>query len=385
MKLVTFAGKNLKRHRVRTVLTGMGIAISAIMLFSILAFNSGYDKALNEEMASSGAHMYVSMEGCPMQAASLILHGGEIPTYLDEDMLQRIGSLDGVKTVGGYLISTVILGGRADLFYGVSDGVRDIKPYWKLEGRWFESSDEQAVILGYDISKDTGKKPGNTIYIESLDREMFVAGVLEKTGNEDDGFYFLPLKTQQSIFKKSNKLTAIGVQLYDITRLQEIQLDMERMGAYVVPQADISQLVGDLVGGTKSIMLAILVIVLIVAGLGMFNTILMATFERNEEFGYLRCVGARRRDIFKLIFTETLLLSIIGLAAGLAVGYFASMGIDRWIRAFLPYVPAGKLVRPTLLTVVLTAAAVILLGLLAGIYPGYKASRVSPMEAVRNE
>jgi putative ABC transport system permease protein len=143
--------------------------------------------------------------------------------------------------------------------------------------------------------------------------------------------------------------------------------------------------VGDLVGGTKSIMLAILVIVLIVAGLGMFNTILMATFERNAEFGYLRCVGARRRDIFRLIFTETLLLSAAGLAVGLAVGYFAAMGIDQWIRGFLPYVPAGKLVRPTWLTILAAVITVMMLGALAGIYPGFKASRVSPMEAVRNE
>ncbi len=385
MNWPSFAFKNLKRHRLRTILTLLGITISTLMLFSIFAFNSGYDKALNEELESSGAHLYISMEGCPMQAASLILHGGEIPSYLQEDMLQRVEAQNGVRVAGGYLISTVITGGRADLFYGVTDGVKEIKPYWQLNGRWFDSPDEQAVILGYDLAKDNKKKPGDTIFIESLNQEFLVCGTLGKTGNEDDGFYFLPIDTQQNIFKKQYKLTAIGVQLTDITRLEEVKLGMERMGAYVVPQADISDLVGDLVGGTKSVMLSVMVIVLIVAGLGMFNTVMMATFERNEEFGYLRCVGARRRDVFRLILTETVLLSAAGLILGLALGFLSTFGIDKWIRGLLPYVPAGRLVRPTFTSVALTVVIIMLIGILAGLYPGYKASRVSPMEAVRNE
>ena len=67
-----------------------------------------------------------------------------------------------------------------------------------------------------------------------------------------------------------------------------------------------------LVGGTKALMHSILYIVLIVSTLGLLNTILMATFERQKEFGYLRCVGAGRKDILKLIFLETLILCTAG-------------------------------------------------------------------------
>ena len=61
MRLGSLALKNLKRHRVRTILTIAGIAISALTLFIILAFNNGYDKALKEDMTASGVHLYVSM------------------------------------------------------------------------------------------------------------------------------------------------------------------------------------------------------------------------------------------------------------------------------------------------------------------------------------
>ena len=198
MKLVSLAWRNLKRHRIRSVLTVLGIAVSAMTLFTILSFNSGYDRALDEEMKSSGVHLYISMEGCPMQAASLILHGGEIPTYLEQQMLEYVQAMPEVRTAGGMLISTVIAGGRADLFYGVTDEVKDLKPNWKVDGSWFKGPD--SVILGYDMARDQGKKPGDKIFIKSLDREFKVTGTLRKSGNEDDGFYFLPMETAQEIF-----------------------------------------------------------------------------------------------------------------------------------------------------------------------------------------
>jgi putative ABC transport system permease protein len=383
MRLITLAWKNLNRHRIRTLLTVLGIAVSAMTLFAILAFNSGYDEALNEEMTSSGAHLYVSMEGCPMQAASLVLHGGEIPNYLDQLLLTYAQAIPGVRAAGGMLISTVIDGGRADLFYGITDEIRELKPSWDLEGEWFEGPD--SVILGYDLATDYQKKPGETMFIDSLDREFEVTGILRKTGTEDDGFYFLPLETAQEIFLRQSQLTIIGIQLEDTSYLREVQTELESRGAYVVPATDITELITDTMGGTKSMLLVIVVIVLLVVGLFIFNTILMATFERNQEFGFLRCVGAQKRHIFGLISIETMLICAAGVILGVAAGFLLSYTIDGWIRQFLAYAPAGKLLRPDLAGILLTLGIVFAVGMLAGIYPGYRASRVSPIEAVHNE
>jgi putative ABC transport system permease protein len=383
VKLVTLAWKNLRRHRVRSVLTILGIAISALTLFSILAFNGGYDKALQEEVTASGVHLYLSMEGCPMQAASLILHGGEIPTYLDETLYREVKGLPDVRRTGGMLISTVISGNRADLFYGVTDDVKDLKTNWVLQGDWFKGPD--SVVLGYDLAKDFNKKPGDTMTINSLGRRFTVTGTLRKNGTEDDGFYFIPLETAQEIFSRPDQLTVIAVQLKDTNKLDEVKSHLERKGAYVVPASDITEVVTDMVSGTKSMMLAIVTIVLLVAGLGIFNTVLMATFERNEEFGYLRCVGAQKTHIFSLISIETLMLCGFGAVLGIGAGFGLSYVFDGWIRRFLAYAPAGKLLRPNLLDVVLTVSVVVVVGVLAGIYPGIRASRVSPMEAVHNE
>jgi putative ABC transport system permease protein len=383
VKLTTLAWKNLQRHRIRSVLTVLGIAVSAMTLFMILAFNSGYDQALKEEIKSSGVHLYLSMEGCPMQAASLILHGGEIPTYLEQQLLEDTQGLTDVENAGGMLISTVIADGRADLFYGITDEVEQLKSSWELDGSWFEGPD--SVILGYDVARDLRKKPGDTVYIKSLDREFKVTGVLRKSSNEDDGFYFLPLETAQEIFKRPRQLTAIGVQLKDPASLQKVKEELERRGAYVVPATEITDLITDLVGSTKAIMIAIVAIVLLVTGLGVFNTILMATFERNEEFGYLRCVGAQKNHIFELISIETMLLCLGGVVIGIAVGLGLAYVIDGWIKPFLPYAPAGRILRPDVMGAVLTVIVVFIMGAIAGVYPGFRAARVSPIEAVRND
>jgi putative ABC transport system permease protein len=383
MRLVTLAWKNLLRRRIRSILTVLGITISALTLFTILAFNGGYDKALQEEITSSGVHLYLSMEGCPMQAASLILHGGEIPTYLDEALFREVKGLADVRRAGGMLISTVISGNKADLFYGISDDVKDLKTNWELQGEWFKGPN--SVILGYDLARDFHKKPGDKILIESLGREFDVTGTLRKNGSEDDGFYFLPLDTAQEIFSRPNQLTVIAAQLKDTKRLNDVKSYLERRGAYVVPASDITEVVTDMIGGTESMMIAIATIVLLVAGLGIFNTVLMATFERNEEFGYLRCFGARKAHIFSLIAMETIMLCFIGAVTGIGLGFGLSYVFDGWIRGFLAYAPSGKLLRPDLLDIVLTVSVVTLMGILAGIYPGIRASRVSPMEAVHDE
>ncbi len=384
MNLPSLALKNLRRHRIRTVLTVLGIAISALALFSILSFNSGYDKSLKKEISGSGIHLFVARAGCPLQAASLIIHGGETADYLSADLIPQIKAVKGVKEAGGFLISSVLTGNKVDLVYGITDDVQKLKDKWKIKGAWFTGPD--SVILGSDVAKKAKASVGDRIHVASVNRDFTVTGILAQTGGEDDGFYFTPLATAQDIFDKKDKVTAIGIQLSDISLLQSVKTEVEQMPqAYVVPAEDMTSRVLDLVRNTKSIMFGILAIVLAVSALGVFNIVLMATFERRSEFGFLRCVGASKRSIFGLVLLESLMLGIGGLAVGVAAGYLSSAAISGWLRHFLPYAPSGKLLNTNAAVLGVTAGVILVLGLLAGAYPGYRASKVPPMEAVRNE
>lgn len=386
MTITSLAVKNLGRHKVRTLLTTLGVALAAGTLFSILSFDTGYKKSLQEEVAGTGIHLFVSTEGCPLEAASLIIRGGEIPKFMRMERLQEIKKTEGVKEAAGFLIFSLPTpdGSKVDLFYGITDDVPKLKPNWKVRGGWFQYDD--SIILGSEVARIEKRGVGDKVFIESLNKEFKVVGVLERTYGQDDGFYYLPMSVAQKHFKKEGKLTAVGVQLFDLSRLTDVKSRLESLPeVYVVPAEDMSSRILELVGGTKALMYAVLVIALIVSTLGLLNTILMAAFERQREFGYLRCVGAGRLDLVRLIVTETLLLCVAGGVSGVLIGYILSSGVESWIRGFLPYVPAGKLLRPDALITSATIAVIVTLGGLAGAYPAIRASKASPMEAMRND
>ncbi len=386
MTVASLAIKNLKRHRIRTLLTVLGVAIAAATLFSILSFDVGYRKSLHEEVSNTGIHLFVSTEGCPLEAASLIIHGGEIPKFLQMERLKEVKSVEGVKQAGGFLIFSLPTpdGSKVDLFYGISNDVPKLKPNWKIRGGWFK--DENSIILGSEVARIEKRNIGDKVYIESLNKEFNVVGILERTYGQDDGFYYLPLTAAQKYFRKEGKLTAIGVQLFDVSQLQSVKNKLETLpDVYVVPAEDMSKRILELIGGTKALMYSVLFIALFVSGLGLLNTILMATFERQKEFGYIRCVGAQPFDVMKLVLIETLAICLVGIVLGMAGGLVFSVSIEQWIRRFLPYIPAGRLLRPDAFVVLITIGATLALGIIAGLYPSYRAGKISPMEAIRNE
>lgn len=386
MTLLKFAIKNLKRHFSRTFLTVVGVAIAGATLFVILSFDAGYNTAVKEELKNSGTHLFVSTEGCPLEAASLILHGGEIPKFLPMSRLKEVKAVEGVKEAAGFLIFSLVSpsGDKIDLFYGISEEVQKLKPLWKVRGKWFH--DENSIILGSEVARVEKRNVGDKVFIESLDRDFTISGILERTYTQDDGFYYLPLEVAQRLFKKENKLTAVGVQLDDFFQIQKVKSKLEDLpDVYVVTSEQIGGEVAKLIGGTKAFMYAIVIVALVISTVSVLNTIFMATMERKREFGYIRCVGASRLDLVKLVLLETSVLCLFGWALGLISGYALSFGVENWIRGYLPYVPAGKLLRPDLWVISVSFGVTISLGLLASLFPAFKVSRVSPVEAVRYE
>src|SRR5688572_4564857 len=194
MNLFTLSLKDLRRRRARSALTVAGVALAAATLFSLLSFNNGYRLALQKEMSDSGIHMFVSTEGCPMEAASLALHGGEIPKFLPEERVPAIRSAPGVRAATSILIFSVPgEGQRVDLFYGADDEFPKLKTHWKLQGSWFTNA--QSIVLGAEAARVEKRGMGDKVFFPELDAEFTVTGVLERTGSEDDGWFYIPLKT----------------------------------------------------------------------------------------------------------------------------------------------------------------------------------------------
>ena len=118
---------------------------------------------------------------------------------------------------------------------------------------------------------------------------------------------------------------------------------------------------------------------------GVINTILMSVFERFQEIGIMKSMGAMPADVFRMIWTETVILCLLGGALGLALAFGLAKVTDLLIRRLLPYTPTGSLILIDGGLMLTTFAVVLGIGLVSGIYPAWRAARVRPLESIRSE
>ena len=153
----------------------------------------------------------------------------------------------------------------------------------------------------------------------------------------------------------------------------------------VVSLAQVKQTIMKLISTAKVMVLSIALIAILIAMVGVINTILMSVHERFQEIGILKTIGAMPGDIFKLIWIETLILCTTGGILGMVLALVLSQVTEVVIRNILPYAPSGGLVLIDMKLVLFTLVAILGIGLLSGLYPAWKAGRIRPLEAIRSE
>jgi putative ABC transport system permease protein len=393
MTLLQLSFKNLFRAKIRTLLTFASILVATIVVWNVLSLNRGYKLAVEEELVKkSGIHLYITKEGCPMEAASVIVQGGASPQFVGMgviDTIKKIKAYGKIKEILPFAILALTTpdGSRTDIFFGTTEAIQRIKPTWKLRGSWFK--DTNSIILGATIARKESREIGDKIYFEQFDREFEVVGILEPTYTQDDGTFFLDLPVLLKLFSREGKLSGIGIQLVSLEYLEEVKRELrEQLPAeyFILPSETLSKGVLTFFGSTRAIMFVMVVIGLVMCIFAIMNTFLMSILERRKEFGYLKCVGAGAGDIMRLILLETLLLVGTGTASGLGVGSLFLPVFETYIRRFLvAFVPVAKIVRPNLFLAFITIGLISGVGLLSALHPAVKAGRATPMEVIRNE
>lgn len=387
MNIFSLAAKNLLRRRVRTGLTVAGVAIAIAVLFSLLSFNAGYERQLSGELGSLGIHMLAVPKGCPYEAASLIIHGGVIPKYLSYADLEQVAKIDGIEVASPMLLHQFYKDDKPHIVYGINIGEQiALKPWWKIEGRYFNDDEPGVMIVGRSLAEKEGLKVGQVLQFGPDKVPTTIVGILERTGNQDDEFHFLPLSAVQKIFGKEGQLTTVAIKVREVSRIQEISKKLEEIpDIQVVTMTQVMGTIMNLVGSAQALLFSVIIIALFISAVGMMNTLIMSVNERTREFGMMKAVGASGGDVSRLIIIETMIITLIGCGAGLIVALLGSKLVESFVRGVIPYSPAGELISIDLSLVFVCIGFALAIGLLCSIYPALKCARLTPMEAMRSD
>jgi putative ABC transport system permease protein len=386
--VLNLAIRNLLRRPLRTGLTLLGMGISVALLGTLLSMGEGYQRGLRSELDRMGMQMMLVPLGCPYDAAARVLKGKALDVTLPESALAE-ARRDPAVAVAAPVFTAVLPrpeAGRTDLWVGIDESSRALKPWWKLTNgsSWFTGPDE--VILGAEAATTEMRKPGDRFYSPEAKKDLKVVGVLERSGTSDDSLFFVPLKTAQAMFRQPGRLTAVSIRLNDPSeiiaatdRLQQVK------GAQVVTLTEMMGTFLNLLGGARTLLLAIAIVAVAVSVLSVFNTMMAAVLERTRELGVLRAIGLSRAGSFGIMAFESSLLALVGGVAGIAVARVAGPFLEQAVRPFIPLAPEQGLPTLTLDAAVRCLVLALAVGLAAGLYPAWQASRLAPAEALRVE
>lgn len=290
---------------------------------------------------------------------------------------------------GRYVRGAWFVGGTAEFF--VNNG------YGVSTGRTFDegevSSGADVAVIGSDVADILF--PGEEAvgqYVEVKGHRFRVIGTLERRGSNlggsIDNLTAVPMGAFQARFGEKRSLN-VTIQARDpdrIGRAQDEVVALLRRARGVPPEeendfelfsnASIQETFENLSGTIAMASIGICAIALLIGGIGVMNIMLVAVTERTSEIGVRRALGARRRRILSQFVIEAILLTSVGGLLGVLLG-----GGVAWLVKILVGLPTMVPMWAVVLSM-LSAGGV---GLLFGIYPAYRASRLDPVEAMRHE
>ena len=394
--LIRLTTSSFVSYRMRSFLTGLGIAIGITAVILLTSIGEGLHQFVLSEFSQFGTNLIAIQPGKTQTQGGNVGIFGSVKTISIEDAqaLRHLPNVEYVNTsvtgnaevrFEGKTRRTTVFGAGHDLPHVLVSKV--------MLGSFLPDDDPTAaramVVLGSKVQQElfAGQNPlGN--YLRIGGQRYRVVGVMEPKGQmlgfDLDDTVFIPAARALELFNRPG-LMEIQLSYKANVELQSVvnsitALLKERHGREdftLIPQEKALEVLGSVLDVITFAVGALGGISLLVGGVGILTIMTMAVSERTAEIGLLRALGAREGQVLTLFLGEAMLLSALGGLAGLALG----VGIAQGLHWLFPAMPVHT---PWLFALVAELSAVSI-GLVAGVAPARRAARLDPVEALHAE
>jgi len=394
----------LKTNRLRTALSALGIIIGIGSVITLMTLGRASQQSITQRIQSLGANLLTISPGSQEMMHGFLRtssSGGTTLSLNDADAIaksQRITTIDKVAAV--YSSNTqASFGANNDSIQttGVTENYFDLRNIELNQGRLITKQDnllvrKSAVVssgVTEDLLEGVSNPIGETIRLNG--NTFTVVGVTESASGfgQSSNVIYIPLSTAQNILFGVNHVTSIYVGAINENIMVEAEnqlgfLMLELHGLNtpddadfsIASQGDILETINEVTQTFTTLLTGIAAISLVVGGIGIMNIMLVTVTERTREIGIRKALGAKRKVIIVQFLIESVLLTIAGGAVGVLLGLSISALLTNMM----------SLPRTISLNSIGIAVGVsCIIGIVFGIYPARKASKLQPIEALRYE
>ena len=397
----------LRGSILRTALSTLGVVMGAGSLAAVLSLADGGERLARQQVEREGLQMIQLRPQTDRVVDGLRVPIDRYPTFGVADALALAAAVDAasgvVLTMEGN--GSVETSGQRDRLARIV-GQFELRPTVTAdqpvaEGRPLSEAETHqgapvAVINGRlaDALRATGSaggRVGESVTVGGM--ALRVVGVRAPIPNERFFAVVVPFAVaERAIHAGTASAPALAVQAPDVDHVQVERAAIERFatgraawqGRYTITAYGLDRLqqVAQGMRVFRMLMGAFTGISLFVGGIGIANVLLSSILERTREIGVRKAAGARRRDIFLQFLVESSTISVLGAAAGAALGVAGAFAVTAVIRL---RTQAPLYAAVTWQTLAITALSAIVVGLVAGIYPALRASRLTVIDAIQRE
>ncbi len=396
------AFKALRRNRMRTILTALGIVIGVAAVITMVGLGQGASAEVQEQVNRLGQNVVLVFPGA-RQLGGVSIGGGSANTLTTEDARALREEIPEVIAASPEVRSqTLIVFGNRNYHtrvYGQSHDYLQIRQ-WPIEsGRMYTEEEVErsalVAVVGQTIVEEVfeGADPiGETIRVRGV--PLTIIGVLERKGmslmgSVQDDIVIIPYTTAFQRISGRTHAMVINIQVYDEQsmgiaqeKITDLLRERHRLAPYqendftVQTQEDVAQTATETSRVMTILLASIAGVSLFVGGIGIMNVMLVSVTERTREVGLRLAVGARSPDVLLQFLIEAVVLCLLGGIGGILLGIIST----ELIATYAGW-PALFSTEAMLVAVGVSAAV----GVFFGFYPAWKASRLDPIVALRSE